>query len=166
MRRSIWAAGAAAVLALVAGGVVEAQPRGRGGPLGRGGMFGPMRLLDLSDEQQAAFREAADKHREAVEPLRRQHQDLRRQMREALEKGGEAARVGQLAIEAHRMGERLRAERSKLEESLAALLNAEQRVLWDKMKAVREKDRGRVEEGRGPGEGFGPGRRGPRGPRS
>ena len=160
MSRWIKVTGAVALsMGLAAAAFAAGGHHGRG-HRGPGRMLEDARLLDLSDEQRTAVKDLLRQQHEARRPLMERKWDLRRQLREAASApGADAAKVGQIAIESQRVGEQLLAQRKQLEASFAGLLNPEQKELWAKLQASREKERGRHKGGRG----FGHGPRGPEG---
>jgi len=138
-------------LAAAAGAAGGYRGRGHHGP---GRMLEDTRLLDLSEEQRTAVKDLLRQKHEANRPLMEREWDLRRQLREAASApGADPAKVGQIAIEAHRVGEQLQAQRKQLEASFVGLLTPEQKELWAKLQASREKERGRHKDGRGFGHG-------------
>jgi len=156
---------ALAVLGLAVAVTSEAAPRPRG-PAGlRGAPGGPggplwhdLRLLDLSDEQQAAVRDLLREQHETLKPILEQQRARMRKIHElATTPGVEPAEVGQLVIAAAAVRTQIQEERKKLEESVDALLTSEQRAFWDKLKSARKRARAEEGWGRGPRPGFGPG---------
>jgi Spy/CpxP family protein refolding chaperone len=123
------------------------------------------RMLDLSQEQQAAAKQLQEQHRTAVEPLVKDAAALRREVREALEAGGtDAAAIGEKVIAAHGLMAQVRESREDLEARFEALLTPEQRQTFETLKKARERMRAsRGKRGhRGPGfehggPAFGPG---------
>jgi protein CpxP len=149
---------AVAVAFATAGLAGEGSRRGHDGPgrgHGGGAMMG-LRLLDLSESQKDAVKQLSEQHHDAVRPLFEQQQALQTQLDTALGASQpDAARVGQLVIQRHALGEQMKAERGKLEAAVVALLTPEQKQMWDRLKAVREQERG--ERGwRGNHQGHGP----------
>ena len=133
------------------------EGRGHDGPgrgHGRHGALMGLRLLDLSETQKDSVKQLTEQHRDAVRPLFEQQQALQTQLDAALGASQpDPARVGQLVIQRHALGEQMKAERGKLEAAVVALLTPEQKQMWDRLKAVREAER--AERG-GRGRGFGP----------
>jgi Spy/CpxP family protein refolding chaperone len=149
-------AAALSVVGLAVGGTVSGagpgQKHGFGGfgHHGRGGIMEDARLLDLSDDQQTAVRDLFRQHGDAVRPLVDKERDLHRQLREAASQdGADPAKVGRIAIDAYRTGEEIHAQRQQLESAFVGLLTPEQKEMWTKMRASREKDRERRREGHG-----------------
>jgi len=151
MSRWTMFAGAAA-LSLVALAVSGAP--GSDGPgrhfRGRGGPFQDMQLLDLTDDQRAAAKDLFEKHHDAVRPLVERERDLHQQLREAAgQDGADPAKVGRIAIDAHKVGEQIRAERQRMEDAFVGLLTPEQKEMWSKIQASRAKERERHKDGWG-----------------
>lgn len=149
-------AAALSVVGLAVGGSVSgAAPEGRGGfggfgHHGRGGILEDARLLDLSDEQEAAVHDLFRQHGEAARPLMDKERDLRKQLRQAASAdGADPAAVGRIAIDAYRTGEEIHAQRKQLEASFVGLLTPEQKEMWAKMQSSREKRREHHREGWG-----------------
>jgi Spy/CpxP family protein refolding chaperone len=142
----------AAALSVAALAVSAAPGPGRGGERGghhrgRGGLMEDARLLDLSDEQSAAVKDLYRQHHEAVRPLVERERELFQKLREAASQdGADPAKVGQIAIDAHKVGEQLRGERRKMEDAFVNLLTPEQKEMWSTMRASREKERERRRE--------------------
>jgi Spy/CpxP family protein refolding chaperone len=107
------------------------------------------RYLSLSDEQKAQLEEQRRQERTAAEPIFAKLRDNRAKMRAALESATpDAATVGALAIEGHKLQEQLKAQREAGEKDLRAILTPEQQTKLDALQALR----------------GGPGRMGPMGP--
>ncbi len=151
-------------LALAVVATAEAQPWGGPGPRRHGGPNGPMlgglRMLDLSEEQEAAVRDLIAQHHKTVQPIREQQRArMARIQEQAAAPGADPAAIGRLVIEAAAVRKQMDEERDKLRESVGALLTPEQRELWTRLEAAHKKDRARgLGFGPGPGGGcFGPG---------
>lgn len=149
-------AAALSVVGLAVGGSVSGAGSGGRhgfggfGHHGRGGILEDARLLDLTDEQQAAVHDLFRQHGESVRPLMDKERDLHRQLRQAASAdGADPATVGRIAIEAYRTGEEMHAQRKQLEASFVGLLTPEQKEMWSKMQSSREKERERHREGWG-----------------
>jgi Spy/CpxP family protein refolding chaperone len=160
-------AGAAAlsVMGLAASGASGPGPgsgHGFRGPQhrGPGGLFQDARLLDLSDDQRTAVHDLFRQHQDAVRPLMEQERDLHQKLRDAAsQEGADPAKVGRIAIDAFKIGEQIRAQRKQMEQAFVGLLTPDQKDMWTKIQASREKQRERHKEGRGFGprpEGDGP----------
>jgi Spy/CpxP family protein refolding chaperone len=155
-------AAALSVVGLAVGGSVSGAGPGGGHGYGgfghhrRGGILEDARLLDLSDEQQAAAHDLFRQHGESVRPLMDKERDLHRQLRQAASAAdADPAAVGRIAIQAYRTGEDIHAQRKQLEDSFVGLLTPEQKEMWTKLRASREKERERHREGWGAGRGKG-----------
>jgi Spy/CpxP family protein refolding chaperone len=164
-------------LALAVVATAEAQAGRRQGPgphAGPGGpMMGALRLLDLSDEQEAAVRDLMQQHRKAMQPILEQQRTRMHQIVEQADTPGtDPASIGRLVIEAQTVRKQMRSEHEKLKQAVLALLTAEQRDLWTKIEAAQQKARTKAgahrgqRPGWGPGDGFGwgPGGLGPDAP--
>jgi Spy/CpxP family protein refolding chaperone len=140
-------AGALSMVALAASAGPGPGSGGRHHPRGRGGPLEDARLLDLSEEQRTAVKDLFRQHREAARPLVERERELRRQLHEAASQdGADPATVGRIAIDAHKIGAQVRAERKRMDEAFVDLLNPEQKEMWAKIQASREKDRERRKE--------------------
>jgi len=129
-----------------------------GGP-GPRGLRGPARVLDLTDEQQAAAREILQQQRPERQALREEMRENREALREALETdAAEPCAVGEIVMEGHALKERGRALREESREAFAGLLNEEQRSKLETLEAARELTGRKGRPGtRGPrGGGWGP----------
>jgi Spy/CpxP family protein refolding chaperone len=149
----------AAVVTLSAAGIAAVWaapgPR-RPGFRGHAGLLQDARLLDLSDDQQAAVKDLLRQHMEAVRPLMEKQRELHRQLDEAASApGADPAKVGQIAIDAHLLRDQMRSQREQLEAAFSGLLTPEQKDMWTKIQASRQKERERHRDGRGFGRGPG-----------
>lgn len=141
--KTMWAAALGLTLAAGAGTVAfaagDSGPRGFHGRGGFGGFRG-FRALDLTEEQRTQAKAIFEEQRKASEPQRAQVRALRQQMREQLDGGkADAAAIGQLAIQAHAIGEQLREARERGRERFLAILTPEQKTKLEQMKAERGK---------------------------
>ena len=141
-------AGALSMMALAASGAPGPGPgSGSRHPRGHGGPLEDARLLDLSEEQRTAVQDLFRQHREAVRPLMERERDLRRQLADAASReGADPAKVGRIAIDAQRTEGQIRAQRKQMEDAFVGLLTPEQKEMWTKLQASREKDRERRKE--------------------
>jgi Spy/CpxP family protein refolding chaperone len=135
-----------------------AQPPRRGDGEGRPHMRDRfdqrlIEFLDLTEDQQEAWRAAHQEHRDAVSGVMTQLRDNREALEQAIE-AEDALRVGELTLEGRRLHEQVRASAEALRGELEGVLDAEQRERWEAFREAR---------GHGHGPGFG--RRGHRGPR-
>jgi Spy/CpxP family protein refolding chaperone len=146
-----------------AGAVAQPFDRGEGGP-GPRGFRGPARVLDLSEEQQAAAREIFEQRRPEREALREEMRENREALRASLESGdADPCTVGQIMMEGHALKERGRALREESTRALAGLLNEEQKSKLETLEAARALTGPKAGRGmRGPsGGGWGPPEGGP-----
>jgi Spy/CpxP family protein refolding chaperone len=137
-----------------------AQPfdRGEGGP-GPRGLRGPARVLDLTEEQQAAAREILQSQRPERQALREEMRENRKALREALESGvADPCTVGEIVMEGHALREKGRALQEESKEAIAGLLSEEQKQKLETLEAARELTGRKGRPGtRGPrGGGWGP----------
>lgn len=152
MQRWITVAGALALSAAAAFTTFAGPQAGEAerGPRGRFGAGGPpeLRLLELTEAQQTAFRELTKQQREAARPLMERQRELHEKLREALVADPvNENQVGQIVVESHRLREQSRASHDKAMAQFETLLTAEQKQLWAKIRANREKERGRFGDG-------------------
>jgi protein CpxP len=145
MNRSIKFVGAAALALGLAGAGLAADEGGkREGRFGRGSRMhgrhgGDFRDLNLTDDQKSQLKAMREQQRESLRPLREQQQALREQIRQALESGSpDAARIGQLEIQAHRLRQQMRAEHEKAMAAFVNVLTPEQKAQWEKRKQERQ----------------------------
>lgn len=163
--RTIASWGMAVLLSAVVAGAQPAPGKGNsraGGPGGRVGMMGHMaRVLELTDEQKAAFRKAMEEQRPQAQALHQQMRENRGQLEELLKSASpDPATVGKLVIQEHKLREQGQARREQSMQALRALLTPEQQVKFDVLQSMK---RGRGD--RGPGSRDGRGRHwGGRGP--
>jgi protein CpxP len=148
MNRTIKFVGAAALaLGLAGAGLAADEGAGRGEGFGRGRMHGRGgrgfgRALNLTDDQKAQLKAMREQQREALRPVAEQQRALRDQIRQALESPNpDAARIGQLEIQAHQLRLQMRAEREKAMAAFVNVLTPEQKAQWEKLKQEREQRR-------------------------
>jgi Spy/CpxP family protein refolding chaperone len=140
---------------LTVGAAVWAQPGHGWGP-GRMGAHGDpaahaaerlarlTQVLSLTTAQQAAAKQLQDKLQTTVQPLFTEAREKHEAIREALDSNNaDAAEIGQLMIDAHKIGGQMRAAHDEFEKAFTALLTPEQAA---KFKALQDK-----REARGPG---------------
>jgi Spy/CpxP family protein refolding chaperone len=124
-----------------------AQPAGAPGGRGPGGfMAGRMaRVLNLSDDQKAAFQKVLEQQRPQMQALHQQLRDNHSKLEDALKGDNpDPAVVGQLVIQGRalmKQGEGLREQSSQ---TLRGLLTPEQQTKFDALQSLRQ------------GGGFGP----------
>jgi Spy/CpxP family protein refolding chaperone len=95
-------------------------------------------FLGLTDRQRAAFEEIRERERPQMEALHEEARAAREELRQALEAASpDPMRVGELAIEEHRLREALRTLREEADKELRAVLTPEQQVKFDAMRALR-----------------------------
>ena len=154
-KRTTWAAALGLALAVAGAGTVAVAGEGEGGHRGWHGRGGPggfrgFRALDLTEEQRTQAKAIFDEQRKASEPQRAQMHELRTQMREQLDSGkADPTAIGQLAIQAHAIGQQLREARERGHERLLAILTPEQKAKLEQMKSERG-NRGFGRRGFGP----------------
>ena len=151
-------AGLGALVLLGASGAA-AQSWGPGEGGGPRGFRGPARVLDLTEDQQAAAREIFEQQRPERQALREEMRENREALREALESGtAEPCTVGEIVMEGHALKERGRALREESKKALTGLLNEEQKSKLETLEAARELTGRKGRPGtRGPrGGGWGP----------
>lgn len=150
--------GATAVLG--ASAATAQQPFGPGeGRQGTAGFRGPARILDLTEDQQAAAREIFEQSRPRMEALHARTRENREALHDALENDPpDPFVVGELVIERHALQEQGRALREESKQAFAAILNAEQKSKLETLEAARALTGGKGHRGmRGPrGGGWGP----------
>jgi Spy/CpxP family protein refolding chaperone len=161
MRMKGLLAGVAAA-ATMAAPLLAAEPPARPGrPGGRGPMDGMARYLSLTDEQRTQIEEQRRQDRTAAEPIFARLRDNREKMRAALEAAApDAATVGALAIEGHKLQEQLKSLREAGEKAIRAILTPEQQTKFDALQALRGGP-GRMGPMGMMGRGMGPGPFGP-----
>lgn len=166
-----WTVCTLAALALAAPAV--AGPHGRGGFGGPGRMGGPgfgdpeameermdqraermAELLDLTADQKAAFdklrAEEFERAKPKMERMRAAHEELRGLLDADT---NDAAKVGALVIETHRLKGELKAAKDTVESELVKLLDDEQRFAFEALKESRKGGHDRRGRGRRGGRG-------------
>lgn len=128
-----------AVASLLVATVAGAQPAAPAARPGRGPRFdGPARYLGLTEQQKATFEKIHEQQQPEMKALRDEMRDNDQKLRDALEAASpDPATVGELAIEAHQLREKMRTLRDETEKQLRAILTPEQQVKFDAMRAVR-----------------------------
>ena len=133
---TVFAAGA-----MLIGALAFAQP-----PRGDGGRRLHMKdrsdhrlveFLELTEDQQEAWRAAHQAHREAISSEIEQVRENRDALEEAIE-AEDALRVGELTLEGRRLREQMRESGEALREQLEGILDAGQRERWEAFQAARE----------------------------
>lgn len=147
--------------ALMTAGVVMAQPGHHfhggwdraGGPEAGTSQRGADRLtkaLGLTAAQQASMQQLSDKLKETVQPLFDAARQKHEAIKDGLDNNADAATLGNLMIEAHRIGLQIRAAHDQYERDFTALLTTEQATKYSTIREMRDQFR------RGPGDGFAP----------
>ncbi|MGA7616791.1 MAG: Spy/CpxP family protein refolding chaperone, partial [Thermoanaerobaculia bacterium] len=96
-----------------------------------------VQFLDLTAAQQAQWDALHETFRSDLQPLQEQRRTVATQLRELLSQSGpDPAAVGDLVIQEHSIGEKIRALRETLDGSLAALLTPEQKTRYEALKAA------------------------------
>ena len=134
----------------------------RGGRMMRHGGFGhggrgagmPQAIVDrvtselgLTKAQQESWKTLRDKQKATMQPLFDAGRAKREAIHQGLDNNADAATLGQLLIDAHKIGEQIRAAHDQYEKSFTALLNSDQLT---KYQEIRQKFH------RGPGDGAPP----------
>jgi Spy/CpxP family protein refolding chaperone len=104
------------------------------------------KALDLTAAQQTAWKELRTKEMAAMKPLFDSARQKHEAIRDGLDNNADAATVGQLMIDAHRIREQIRAAHEETQKELTALLTPDQAA---KFEQLREK----FHHGRGDGDG-------------
>lgn len=147
----------AAALALLAAPAVFAQRgpgahgagMGFGGPVGMmggpGAEFGQHRVemlteaLQLTQDQQNAWKTIRDNAQATVQPLAVQMRQIHADIRTALDAGNaDAAALGAKMIAAHEVGTKIKAARDAAHAAFRALLTAEQQAKLDLLEQMRQ----------------------------
>ena len=147
----------AATVLWLGAALAGAQPAdGPGGPpRGPGGFRGDRmtRVLNLTEDQKAAFQKLLEEQRPQMEALHKQMRDNHRKLDAALEgESPDPRTVGQIVIQGNALRKQAQAQREQASQALRGLLTSEQQVKFDALQSLRE-DGG---FGQG-GPGFGPG---------
>jgi len=103
--------------------------------------------LGLTKAQQASWKTLRDQQKATVQPLFEAVRAKREAIHQGLDNNADAATLGQLLIDAHKIGEQIRAAHDQYEKSFTALLNSDQVA---KYQEIRQKFH------RGPGDGAPP----------
>ncbi len=137
--RRVTAIAAAAVISLGVS-LAVAQPGGNGGRGPGGFMAGRMaRLLNLSDDQKAAFQKALDAQRPQFQALHQQLRDNRSKLQELLQgESPDPAAVGQLVIQGHALMTQAKALRDQSNQTLRGLLTPDQQAKFDALQSLRQ----------------------------
>jgi Spy/CpxP family protein refolding chaperone len=121
-----------------------------GGDFGRGAGM-PQQVVDrltselgLTKAQQESWKALRDKQKATIQPLFEAGRAKREAIHQGLDNNADAATLGQLLIDAHKIGEQIRAAHDQYEKSFTALLNSDQVA---KYQEIRQKFH------RGPGDG-------------
>jgi len=101
--------------------------------------------LGLTTAQQASWKTLRDNQKAALQPLFEAGRAKREAIHQGLDNNADAATLGQLLIDAHKIGGQIRASHDQYEKSFTALLNSDQVA---KYQEIRQKFQGR--------RGFGP----------
>jgi Spy/CpxP family protein refolding chaperone len=146
--------GAVTLLGALGAIAQDSGPRHRGH--GPEGFRGAGRVLDLTEDQQAAAREIFERQRPEREALRAETRENRAALRESLEsEQPDPLLVGELMIEGKALRGRSQALRDVSKQALASILDDEQKQKLELLEAMRgEKGphgrHGRRGSGRGP----------------
>lgn len=111
------------------------------------------RLLNLSDDQKAAFQKALDAQRPQLQALHQQLRDNRSKLQEALQGDNpDPATIGQLVIQGNALMKQAKGLREQSSQTLRGLLTPDQQAKFDALQSLRQGGFGPMG---GPG-GFGP----------
>lgn len=142
--RTIAGWGATVLLSAAVAGAQPAPGQGGwggrpGGPGGPGGMMGrAARVLQLTDEQKAAFRKTMEQQRPQMQALHQQMSENRTKLKELLDGGNpDPAAVGKLVIQEHQLREQGKAQREQAQQALRALLTPEQQAKFDVLEQMK-----------------------------
>lgn len=147
-----------AALIAQAGSPMGGHMMGHGG-FGHGGGFArgagmPQQVVDrlttelgLTKAQQESWKTLRDKQQATIQPLFDAGRAKREAIHQGLDNNADAATLGQLLIDAHKIGGQLRATHDQYEKSFTALLNSDQLT---KYQEIRQKLH------HGPGDGAPP----------
>lgn len=128
-----------AIAGLVAGGLLVAQPGGRGprGPRGpRPDTAALKEALNLSDAQVQQIRDMTRQQMEGLKPLGDEMRDKSQALREEMKKDSpDQAKVGQLTVDLKTLRDQLKSKRTTRADGISALLTPEQRT---KLKSLEE----------------------------
>jgi Spy/CpxP family protein refolding chaperone len=163
-RISRWVGGAAVVAVVMAAPLSLALAqgpnramRGQGKGDGRGAALA--RALELTEEQQASWKEIHQKHQAEMKAQREQGRILQQELRKAAEAANpDPATVGKAFLSVKRHQEKAKAAREALRLELEATLTPEQKTKFEAIQALRPGPGGRGNRGGrgGPGGPGGP----------
>lgn len=106
------------------------------------------RMLDLSADQRSAAKELSEEFAAQAEPLWTSARDQRRQVHEMIEGANpDATAIGAHMIAVHQTHQQLKALHDSFDAKFSALLDAEQREDFEKMRAMRKLRFGSPEDG-------------------
>lgn len=161
-RISRWVTGAAvAAVAMVAPlslVFAQAQERPMRGMRGQRDGAGLARALELTEEQQATWKELREKHRAEMKGQLEQGRALHEALRKAAEgTSPDAAAVGKAFLALRKHQEKAKAGREAHQKELEAILTAEQKTKLEAIKALRpnQAERGGRRGHGGPQQGVG-----------
>lgn len=122
-----------------------------GGDHHRGGIWQSehlARALDLTTEQRAAAKELSEEFAAQAEPLWTSAREQRRQVHEMVESAApDATAIGQRMIATHQVHQQLKALHDDFDAKFSALLDAEQREDFEKMRESRKLRFGSPDDG-------------------
>lgn len=147
--------------ALLVAGVVAAQPghhfHGGFDRAGAPGSGMPQRAVDkltqslgLSQAQQSSWQQLRARLQTTVQPLFESARQKHEAIRDGLDNDADATTLGNLMIEAHRIGRQIRAAHDQYDRDFTALLTAEQAAKYQTFREMREQFRHGF--GDGPGD--------------
>ena len=106
--------------------------------------------LALTEDQQAAWKPLRDKLAAAVSPLAAEARQKHQAIHAGLTNNADAATLGQLMIDAHNLGQQIRAAHDAYDKEFTALLTEDQAAKYSALKAARHARFGPAAEGSAP----------------
>jgi Spy/CpxP family protein refolding chaperone len=123
---------------LLAAVAVWAQP-GRHGMHGMHGQAGALtKALNLTTAQQAAVKPLRQKLGDTVKPLFDAMREKHQAIKDGLDNNADAATLGQLLIEAHKIGLQVKAAHDEFDREVTSLLTADQAAKYKTLQEMRQ----------------------------
>jgi Spy/CpxP family protein refolding chaperone len=94
--------------------------------------------LGLSQAQQSSWQQLRETLRTTVQPLFESARQKHEAIRDGLDNNADAATLGNLMIEAHRIGQQIRAAHDQYDRDFTALLTAEQAAKYQTFREMRD----------------------------